>query len=41
MDKTLLRKNYDSQFILVQMYVDDIIFGATTEPLCEDFSKLM
>ena len=23
------------------MYVDDIIFGATNEMLCEDFAKLM
>ena len=38
---TLFRKNYDSQFILVQIYVDDIIFGVTNEPLYEDFSKLM
>ena len=35
-DTTLFRKNYDSQFILVQVYVD-IIFGATNEMLCEDF----
>jgi len=25
----------------VQVYVDDIIFGASNEMLCEDFSKLM
>ena len=41
MDTTLFRKNYDSQFILVNIYVDDTIFGATNEPLYEDFSKLM
>jgi len=41
MDTTLFRKKYDSQFILVQIYVGNIIFGATNEPLCEDFSKLM
>ena len=35
------RKNYDSQFLLVQVYVDTIIFNATNEILCEDFSKLM
>ena len=28
-DTTLFHKNYDSQFILVQIYMDDIIFGAT------------
>jgi len=30
-----------TQFILVQVYVDDIISTATNETLCEDFSKLM
>jgi len=40
-DTTLFPKNYDSQFLLVQVYVDDIIFGATNEMLYEDFSKLM
>jgi len=38
---TLFHKNYNSQFILVQVYVGDIIFGATNEMLCENFSKLM
>ena len=28
-------------FILVHLYVDDIIFGATNETLCKDFSKLI
>ena len=40
-DTTLFPKNCGSQFILVQIYVDDIIFGATNEPLCKDFCKLM
>ena len=40
-DKTLFCKNYESQFLSVQVYMDDIIFGATNEMLCEDFSKLM
>jgi len=30
-----------SQFISMQVYVNDNIFGATNEILCEDFSKLM
>ena len=34
---TLFHKNYDSQIILVQIYMDDIIFGATNEPLWEFF----
>ena len=40
-DTTLLCKNYESQFLLVQLYVDDIIFSTTNEMLCDDFSKLM
>nr|KYP32201.1 hypothetical protein KK1_047165 [Cajanus cajan] len=40
-DTTLFRKEYGTNFILVQIYVDDIIFSATNESLCEDFSKLM
>ena len=40
-DTTLFRKNYGSQFLLVQVYMDDVIFGATNEMLCEDYSKLM
>ena len=27
--------------LIVQVYVDDIIFGATHNDLCDDFSKLM
>ena len=27
--------------LLVQIYVDGIIFGATNDSLCEDFSKCM
>ena len=38
---TLFRKIYKSQLILVQVYVDDIVFGATNEMLSEDFSKLI
>jgi len=40
-DTNLFHKNYDSQFILVQVYVNDIIYRATNETLYEDFSKLM
>ena len=40
-DTTLFCKNYESQFLLAQMHVDNIIFGATNEMFCEDFSKLM
>ena len=40
-DTMLFHKNYESKFILVQVYADDIIFCATNEMLCEYFSKLM
>jgi len=40
-DTTLFRKVVKNDFIIVQIYVDDIIFGATNELLCKDFSSLM
>ncbi|KAL8109911.1 hypothetical protein AgCh_025854 [Apium graveolens] len=40
-DKTLFYKKYGKDMILVQIYVDDIIFGSTNEKLCQRFSKLM
>jgi len=40
-DKTLFIKKSDSVVILVQIYVDDIIFGSSNEKLCEDFVKAM
>jgi hypothetical protein len=40
-DKTLfIRKNF-KDIILVQVYVDDIIFGSTNEAWCKDFEELM
>jgi len=40
-DKTLFIKNSWKDIILVQVYVDDIIFGATNESLCEQFVATM
>jgi len=40
-DKTLLIKKKREDVILVQAYVDDIIFGSTNEEMCEDFVKTM
>ena len=40
-DKTLFIKNKGEDFIIIQIYVDDIIFGATNELLCKEFSTLM
>jgi len=40
-DKTLFIKKSNSEIILVQIYVDDIIFGATQDSLCEEFEVAM
>ncbi|KAL5545093.1 hypothetical protein UlMin_008877 [Ulmus minor] len=40
-DKTLFIKTKDKDILIVQIYVDDIIFGATNKSLCEDFAKCM
>ncbi|GJU16060.1 retrovirus-related pol polyprotein from transposon TNT 1-94 [Tanacetum coccineum] len=40
-DNTLFTKKRDSNLIIVQIYVDDIIFGSTCQELCDDFAKIM
>ena len=40
-DKTLFTKIHKSDMLLVQVYVDDIIFGSTNANLCKRFAKLM
>jgi len=40
-EKTLFIKKSNSDIILVQIYVDDIIFGATKDSLCEEFVAAM
>ena len=40
-DTTFFRTEVSKDFIIVQIYVDDIIFGATNESSCKDFSDLM
>ncbi|KAL2319362.1 hypothetical protein Fmac_028331 [Flemingia macrophylla] len=40
-DKTLFIKQFKLDFRIVQIYVDDIIFGATNEQLCKEFSSMM
>ena len=32
-------KNFENNFHIVQIYVDDIIFGSTNGSLCESFAK--
>ena len=40
-DKTLFIKKNSRDIILVQVYVDDIIFGSTKEEWCREFENLM
>ena len=40
-DTTLFIKVKGNDFLIVQIYVDDIIFGASNESLCQEFSKVM
>ncbi|GKA08362.1 putative ribonuclease H-like domain-containing protein, partial [Tanacetum coccineum] len=39
--KTLFIKRVKDDILLVQVYVDDIIFGSTNKSLCTDFEKIM
>ncbi|GJX27881.1 putative ribonuclease H-like domain-containing protein [Tanacetum coccineum] len=40
-DNTLFIKRVKSDILLVQVYVNDIIFGSTKKELCTEFEKLM
>ncbi|GJQ91060.1 putative ribonuclease H-like domain-containing protein [Tanacetum coccineum] len=40
-DKTLFIKKNKSDIVLVQVYVDDIIFGYTTQSMCTEFEDCM
>ncbi|GJR04970.1 retrovirus-related pol polyprotein from transposon TNT 1-94 [Tanacetum coccineum] len=40
-DKTLFIKRHKGDILLVQVYVNDIIFGSTNKKLCNAFEKLM
>ncbi|GJZ73923.1 putative ribonuclease H-like domain-containing protein [Tanacetum coccineum] len=40
-DKTLFIKKKKSDIMLVQVYVDDIIFGSTKKSICTDFEECM
>nr|GEX64568.1 hypothetical protein [Tanacetum cinerariifolium] len=40
-DQTLFIKKQKGDILLVQIYVDDIIFGVTNKDLCKSFEKLM
>ena len=40
-DKTLFIRKHENDIILVQVYVDDIIFGSNNNTLCEEFVVAM
>nr|GEV13776.1 retrotransposon protein, putative, Ty1-copia subclass [Tanacetum cinerariifolium] len=40
-DSTLFTKKKSSNLIIIQIYVDDIIFGSTCQDMCDDFAKIM
>ncbi|GJX67948.1 putative ribonuclease H-like domain-containing protein, partial [Tanacetum coccineum] len=40
-DKTLFIKRLKGVILLVQVYVDDIIFGSTKKSLCDEFEQIM
>ena len=40
-DNTLFLKSKEEHLLIVQVYIDDIIFGATHNDLCDEFSKMM
>jgi hypothetical protein len=40
-DKTLFTLNHSTDFLLVQIYVDDIIFGGSSHTLVSRFQKMM
>ena len=40
-DKTLLCRIHGKDLFLIQIYVDDIIFGSTNDKFCQIFAELM
>ncbi|GJU15166.1 retrovirus-related pol polyprotein from transposon TNT 1-94 [Tanacetum coccineum] len=40
-DNTLFTKKSKSHIIIVQIYIEDIIFGSTCQNLCDDFANIM
>ena len=40
-DSTMFIKKNKKNVILVQIYVDDIIFGSTNEAMCKEYADLM
>nr|GEX66663.1 retrovirus-related Pol polyprotein from transposon TNT 1-94 [Tanacetum cinerariifolium] len=40
-DNTLFTKKKDLNLIIIEIYVDDIIFGSTCQEMCDYFAKIM
>jgi hypothetical protein len=40
-DTTLFTKKIGNYLFMLQIYVDDIIFGSTNQDFCEEFGKMM
>jgi hypothetical protein len=40
-DTTLFTKKLENDLFVLQIYVDDIIFGSTNQDFCEEFEKMM
>ncbi|GJZ45949.1 retrovirus-related pol polyprotein from transposon TNT 1-94 [Tanacetum coccineum] len=40
-DNTLFTKKKSSNLIIVQIYVDDVIFGSTCQDMCDEIAKIM
>ena len=40
-DTTLFTKKLGNDLFVLQIYVDDIIFGSTNQDFCEEFRKMM
>jgi hypothetical protein len=40
-DTTLFTKKIGQDLFMLQIYVDNIIFGSTNQDFCEEFGKMM
>jgi hypothetical protein len=40
-DTTLFTKKLENDLFVLQIYVDDIIFGSTNQDFCEEFGNMM
>ena len=40
-DTTLFLRKKDNDLLIVQICIDDIIFGATNEDLCQEYAELI